>query len=68
MLTVSYCSKVNWKAVVKKDHDGNEMIECEIDLGPYESSDVPEQFMVVRTWLQLCVKIRMVSSNALVLS
>jgi len=40
---------VNWKAVVKKDHDGNGMIECEINLGPYESSDVPEQFMVVRT-------------------
>jgi len=35
---------VNWKAVVK-----NDMIECEINLGSYESSDVPEQFMVVRT-------------------
>ena len=41
--------QVNWKAVVKKDHDGNGMIECEINLGPYESLDVPEQFMVVRT-------------------
>lgn len=37
--------QVNRRVIVK---EGGEM-ECEIFLGPYESPDVPEQFLVVRT-------------------
>lgn len=40
---------VNRKVVVGEDRDGNEKMECEIDLGPYESLYAQEQFMVVRT-------------------
>lgn len=29
--------------------DGERGMECEVYLGPYESPDIPEQFMVVRT-------------------
>lgn len=40
---------MNRKVVVGEDRDGNEKMECEIDLGPYESLYAQEQFMVVRT-------------------
>lgn len=34
---------------MKENEDGEVVKECEIYLGPYESPDIPEQFLVVRT-------------------
>ncbi|KAF9453370.1 hypothetical protein P691DRAFT_801191 [Macrolepiota fuliginosa MF-IS2] len=40
---------VNKRVYVTKGAGGEEAKECEVYLGPYESPDVPEQFLVVRT-------------------
>jgi hypothetical protein len=39
--------QVHRKFVIRQDNNGE--MDCEIYLGPYESPDIPEQFMVVRT-------------------
>jgi hypothetical protein len=39
------------RRIVEREDDstGEKVKECEIYLGPYESPDIPEQFLVVRT-------------------
>ncbi|EKM78334.1 hypothetical protein AGABI1DRAFT_75876 [Agaricus bisporus var. burnettii JB137-S8] len=48
-LTQFGCNARVHRRIVERENDSGEKVkEIEIDLGPYESPDVPEQFLVVR--------------------